>query len=382
MKKRIYNFTDITIILSKDNKEIKTQFKKYDLISSVKKKIEELFFPFPKDMTLKCDNINLSNFLDNKIGDLFPKKTFITINIVKEFKTPFKKNNSNKRLLLINRSNLFNNNISLTATKSKQNLELKLPKISQKLFNYSSINNSNYKNYMNTNITRANDSITKKKNFKTNFLEQYYMEDYNLVHLLICDECRGIESNSYCRHCDKFICNFCIPREHNNLKDYLIPINKSYKMTFFAYNDKLNHIFNENLKVLSRQEENNNPKINIDKFDKILKDNIDTFIEKYKLKEEKQEKIKDENMKFFKDDDYQNELKQIEEIKCQINLDPFKSFTELYNKDKTIYKLLKIFKKYPFQEKNLIVSLDEKLDELESDIDNITNEFEIVYYSK
>lgn len=402
MKKTYIENSKIIIILNKENINVETQFRTFDILNTVIKKIHTIFYPLPKSIILKYGNINITNCTDVKLGNLFPNKKVIKISIINNSKQL--KEGSKPIIKKINQSVSSLSVRSYADNKSKKYIykysKLKLPPINKNMIHNISLNDIKSKNVNNKNIkNEKNISLykikikSKNQNEIKNKLNNENKITINMLNQRIkninnsCGECFYREIKFYCRYCNKFLCEKCKDKNHSNKNHIIIEVANNIDITFSKYNKEINDIFTKSLKSFDNLDKHKEITVNIDDWNqKFIKD-IDKMVEiAYELKNntknieiEGNNKNLNENEKSLIDEEYTN----INKIDCSPNRDPFSSFFEINNKEKEIYKIINEYKS-DFDKKN---SIPDKISgmflEVEKEIDKIMFQFEEqIYKSK
>lgn len=391
----------IIILTNENNTNIKAQFRTFDILNSVKKKIYSLFFPLPNNIIIKYGNINITKCLDVKLGHLFPNKKQIKLNIISNTKQPTNPLKPIKQLVKNNSTTVIKGN-----NDSKQNIykyaKLKLPPIQKNMMHNLSLNNIkvNASNNDVSSIIRRNNLIAPKiklktignnKEIKKNLLgeKKINLKNFNIdVIYNRCVECFYMDVKIYCRFCNKFICKKCFDKTHS-IKNHLgFEIDRNDRKNFLKYKEELNNNLDNSLKSINYLENVKTDKINIDTWNKKYKEGIDKLVEAVqdikknaKIEEKNNNKNKDNNelvLELIK-----REYKYINCIDCRVYRDPFETFFELNNKEKEIYKIINEYKNNVDKNKNIGDKIYGYFYEIENEIDKIMFELEQqVYESK
>ena len=385
MKKSFIENSKITVILNYNNIEIKTQFRAFDILNQVKKKIYNAFYPLPNEIILKYGNLNISNFLNSKLGNLFPHKKSVKIDIIKKL------NNSSNAIKSINKINIKNNQ-KITPFIYTTN-KLILPPINKKLIHNFSVNNvnenSNKKNlkyfYNQQNILTSSRKLKALKNNRIknlindlNYKEKTLKSENKINNK--CLECFIKEIKFYCRNCNKFLCENCIDKAH--LK---IEIDNNFDFGLLKYRKELNFILSKSNKSFDKLNNIKENKIDIDNWNIRYKECINELSsianniknEKIKEIEENKNLEKDKNlMKAIK-----KEYKDIKNIKCEIIRDPFETFSEINNKEKVIYNLINTLETNNNKGKTTKQKINWMFSDIENEIDKIMFKLEEQIYN-
>ena len=385
----------VITLINENNINIKTQFRTFDILNTVKKKIYSLFYPLPNNITLKYGNINITKCLDVKLGNLFPNKKQIKLNIISNSKQspntlrPIKK-------LMKNNSTITNKN-NETKPYIYKYTKLKLPPISKNVLHNLSMNNIKLNIlYNNDNKIKNNNLIAPKiklksvsgnRDIKKKLVSEKKFDWKNLNFKTInndCEECVYMDINCYCRDCNKFICIKCFEKIHS-IKNHLnIDVDNNNYKTFSKYNEKLYDKFNKSLEYLNYLENYKDDKINIDIWDKKYKEDIDKLVEvthfiQNNLKNE--ENNNDNNMNNELDLDYiQKEYIYINGIDCKMSSEPLEIFYELNNREKEIYKIINAFNNNIYMKKTISEKINGFFNDVEDEIDKIIFELDQKVY--
>ena len=397
----------IIILTNEDNTNIKAQFRTFDILNSVKKKIYSLFFPLPNNIIIKYGNINITKCLDVKLGHLFPNKKQIKLNIISNTKQPTNPLKPIKKLVKNNSTTVINGNNDSKPYIYKYT-KLKLPPIQKNMNMIHNISLNNIKVNASTNdisissTVRRNNLIVPKIKLKTignnkeikikkNLLgeKKINLKNFNIdVIYNRCVECFYMDVKIYCRFCNKFICKKCFDKTHS-IKDHLgLEIDRNERKNFLKYKEELSNNLDNSLKSINYLENVKTDKINIDTWNKTYKEGIDKLVEavddiknKAKIEDKNDSKNKDNNeldLELIK-----REYKYINGIDCRVYRDPFETFFELNNKEKEIYKIINEYKNNVDKNKNIGDKIYGYFYEIENEIDKIMFELEQqVYESK
>ena len=370
MQKPFIENSKITIILNYENIDIKAQFRSFDILNQVKKKIYTIFYPIPNDIILKYGNLNISNYLYVKLGNLFPHKKSVKIDVIKKL------NSSYNILKPINKNNLkIEKKISPFIYK---NTKLILPPINKNLIHNISKNiikeypikkimkySNSQQNILTSAVKLKSLKNNKNKNLikEINFNEKILKSENNKINNK-CMECFFKEIKFFCRKCNNFLCENCIHTNH--LK---IEIDNNFDLGLVKYKEKLNYILSESNKSFDNLENIKKKKIDFDIWNSRYAECIDKLI--ITANNIKDEKIKEiaENKNLKKEKNIfmmvKKEYKDIKNVKCEIYRDPFETFSEINNIEKEIYNLINTLKI-----NNKKKTLKEKIDGMFSDIEN------------
>ena len=408
MKKNYIENLEIIIILIKENISIETQFRTFDTLESVKKKIYSVFYPLSKDIILKYGNINISQYLNVKLGNLFPKKKFIKINII---------NNPKQLPNVIKTDRIIQNDKDKENNNSKEFTykynKLKLPPIHKKLIHNVSLNNIHIHNNSLNNNSKNNDRINKTNIFgnkiklktlnKNEIKNKLFNGNNNNFHNLeikknhlnninnICIDCFKNEIKIYCRYCNKFICKNCKDKKHSNILHSNIELKKDLNIAFNKYTKELNNILSNSLISIEHIDNYNDKAIDIDIWKQKYKDGINKLVEvAYDIKNDSKKEKNKENgeNKNIKDNKLEMDLIKKEYIKvnkinCGENRDPFETFSEINNKEKEIYKLIKSYKVNIDRKRIITKKINTMFVNVEKEIDKIMFQLEEqIYESK
>ena len=368
----------IIILTNEDNTNIKAQFRTFDLLNSVKKKIYSLFFPLPNNIIIKYGNINITKCLDVKLGHLFPNKKQIKLNILSNTKQSTNPLKPIKKLVKNNSTTMINGNNDSKPYIYKYT-KLKLPPIQKNMNMMHNISLNNIKVNASTNdisissTVRRNNLILPKIKLKTigNNKEikikksllgekKFNLKNFNIdVIYNRCVECFYMDVKIYCRFCNKFICKKCFDKTHS-IKDHLgLEIDRNERKNFLKYKEELSNNLDNSLKSINYLENVKTDKINIDTWNKTYKEGIDKLVEaahdiknKAKIEDKNDSKNKDNNeldLELIK-----REYKYINGIDCRVYRDPFETFFELNNKEKEIYKIINEYKNNRSEERRVV----------------------------
>jgi hypothetical protein len=270
------------------------------------------------------------------------------------------------------------------------NLNNSLKEIKQ--YNNSKVVKSiNNKNSSSTN-DKENKNLLKNLKTKKNALEikEIINEKKKIIDIdKRCRDCFVKEIKYYCRLCNKFICNSCVSKYHPNNNHILLELDyNNLNKTFSQYSGDLNNILVDSIKSLDALSYNQDEGIDINLWNSKYKEDINKLGRTaYDIKTEKHKIIKEpekENITTEVDTSLiEKEYNKINKIKCDVNKDPFETFSEINNKEKEIYKLINNCKSFQTKEQIIKNRINDMFLDVEDEIDKIMFQLEEqVYTSK
>ena len=394
MKKEDVLKQTIQLVLTYHGHSINVELKKHKTLLDVKQKIFNLFFPIKHDINIYVNNKNLESLNTRPIGYIFSGQTLVNLKVVDvdENNTPFKinkrfqdsSNKTNNLMVNFSKNTLFfhkrgnkinsseNNKSSKRHNKSvmlnknkllllktdlyKNNISINYTDKTKRLYNRCSVDTINTKQFS-TKIMKLPPIHQKNpKNHKNNIIIVYNK----------CNECYISNISIYCRICNKFLCNNCALNKKGyhiiHKGDFIILVQDSNKANIKLYKNIINmqlkdslSFFNnigKNKKENKYEENKNNENNNNNNFNYIeIIINISNKI--YKLVDQTTE--------------MNNSLKEIDNNQTEDNLKSQK-IEQICENEKNILKNLNVYEYMsPFQpffilnvyEKNMIKYFNE-----------------------
>ena len=202
-----------------------------------------------------------------------------------------------------------------------------------------------------------------------------------------CNDCHSNEIKIYCRYCNKFLCKVCMNKLHASIGHLNIELDKDLNVTFTKYTKELNNILSNSLISIDYLDFYDCKKNDIESWKQKYKEGINKLVAiAYCVKNvSNEEEYENKNIKDnkFEMNLIKKEYIQVNKINCGINRDPFETFSEINNKEKEIYKLIKSFKLNIDKKSIITKKISKMFYKIEKDIDKIMFEIEEqIYESK
>ena len=363
---------DVIKVVLNYKDEIRTiEIQQYAELKQIKKKAYELFYPIKTEIDIKYNNKSLSSLLEQSIGNIIGKKSFMKLNIIslpgitKSLKikpikklSPLKIDSPSHKKIINDKINslltprILRNQIAIkTDNKTKQN-EIKKSNSSEK------IKKENIEQKIcKTELKTINyEDFHLKKNGKKK-LPPIKIDNQEIKKDVIddnkCSECLKKIFLDYCRNCNIFLCLKCSNNNHLKEGHKLIEIDDNEKVNISRYKEEINkNLYNCLNSFNNVNIEGENEEINIEeaknKYEKLINNLCETcerFIEN--LNEEEEEEV-------FNEEEIKNEIEEkLNIINDELNNENYDEdikengicvFKELNKKDRIIKTLINDYK--------------------------------------